>query len=89
VLVGLGFGAAAAAWLFVAGAAGWLGPATGPVAGGGWTDRSRAWFTHRGFYATDIDAEGRRSTWTGDGVRLVSPSRSPQAHRHARSSRCV
>jgi hypothetical protein len=46
---------------------------TGPVSGGGWTDRSRAWFTARGFFATEIDQDERQYTWTSEGIRLVVP----------------
>lgn len=72
-VISAGSGAAAAAVLLASGWFGWLGPMTGPVSGGGWTDRSRAWFTARGFFSTEIDQEGRQYTWTSEGVRVVVP----------------
>jgi hypothetical protein len=49
----------------------WRGasPVDGPVSEGGWTGRTRAWFTARGVYPSELDAASSRSfTWThGDG----------------------
>jgi hypothetical protein len=41
----------------------------GPISEGGWTGRSRAWFSARGVYPSELDAASSRSfTWThGDG----------------------
>lgn len=45
------------------------GAVEGPVSEGGWTGRSRAWFSARGVYPSELDAASSRSfTWThGDG----------------------
>src|SRR5512136_1229375 len=61
--------------LLVAGAR-WGMPAAlhGPVQEGGWTARSRPWFTADGFYPAEVDLEARRSfSWTRDIVRFVVP----------------
>jgi hypothetical protein len=73
-LASIGCGLLAAA-LLVAGAR-WAMPASlpGPVADGGWTSRSRAWFIAQGFYAPEVSQEtGRSFSWTGRTVRFVAP----------------
>ncbi len=64
-----------AALLLMAGARWYAAsPLTGPVAGGGWTNRSRAWFTARGFLNAEIDApSGRAYNWIGPSARLSVP----------------
>jgi len=50
-------------------------PDPGPLHGGGWTNRSRAWLTTRGVYHTEFsDGAERPYNWTGGSVRLQIPN---------------
>jgi hypothetical protein len=62
----------AAVVLLVAGARwGMPGSLAGPVAGGGWTSRSRAWFTADGFFPAEVAQDtGRTFSWTGGVVKI-------------------
>jgi hypothetical protein len=54
----------------------WLIPQAlaGPVAEGGWTGRSRGWFTARGFFPAETDQHTQAHySWTADTARLVLP----------------
>jgi hypothetical protein len=75
LLAGLAAGVCAMA-LLVAGARWHVpSPLSGPVADGGWTNRSRAWFTARGFLGAEIDAPtGRAYNWMGPSARLAIPN---------------
>jgi hypothetical protein len=67
ILAGIG----AALLLTIAVAFGSVGPEPGPLHGGGWTSRSRAWLTSRGFHGTEFSADGERPyNWTGASARL-------------------
>jgi hypothetical protein len=60
--------------LVIVGARSWTpGTVAGTVGGdGGWTSRSRAWFTSRGFYPPEVDeTTGRGFSWTGPRAQLV------------------
>lgn len=62
--------------LLAAGARWWM-PASivGPVSEGGWTSRSRAWFTTSGFSPPENDPDRDRSfVWAGRTAELVSPN---------------
>jgi hypothetical protein len=49
-------------------------PLAGPIAEGGWTDRSRAWFVSGGFFDAELDvAHNRQFSWTGGAARLAMP----------------
>ncbi len=67
-------GAGAALLLVAVVALGDVGPQVGPVHEGGWTSRSRAWFTHRGFHSTEF-TNGHEGpyNWTTSSVRLEVP----------------
>jgi hypothetical protein len=66
---------AIAAMLLLAGAHGYVrSPLAGPVADGGWTDRSRGWFTARGVLGAEVDAAtGRSYSWIGPSARISLP----------------
>jgi hypothetical protein len=81
----LGLGSAALTVAILVAGARWLVPGTiaGPVAEGGWTNRSRAWFSARGIYPAEFDAQaGRPFSWTGAAadVRLPHLDRSEASH---------
>ncbi len=47
-------------------------PLEAPIGDGGWTGRTRAWFTTRGFYRPEVDPQtGRQFSWTSGRSRLV------------------
>lgn len=74
-------GSMAAIALVVVVSAGWLPPLEGPTHDGGWTSRSRAWFTSRGLYPTEFSDDGLRYAWTGPIVRVQIPNiKRSQAH---------
>lgn len=55
----------------------WLMPPSvgGPIAEGGWTSRSHAWFSERGMYPAEFDAEaGRAFSWSRPAVEVRLPS---------------
>jgi hypothetical protein len=59
--------------VLLAGATRWgsLTSLTGPVAEGGWTGRTRGWFTARGFFSPETDQNAdTHYSWTGDTARL-------------------
>jgi hypothetical protein len=66
---------AIAAMLLLAGAHGYVrSPLAGPIADGGWTNRSRGWFTARGVLGAEADAAtGRSYSWIGPSVRVSVP----------------
>lgn len=74
VLVAAVAGAAAAIGLAGAARSGWLPPLDGPTHDGGWTSRSRAWFTSRGIHPTEFSEDGRRYAWTGPTIRIQIPN---------------
>jgi hypothetical protein len=54
----------------------WTGASSlsGPIGEGGWTGRTRGWFTTRGFYPPETDGNtGAHYSWTGESVRLAFP----------------
>jgi len=62
--------------LLVAGAR-WSMPSTitGPIAEGGWTLRSRAWFSTDGVFPAEYDpTTGRPFSWTGQSAQLTIPN---------------
>jgi hypothetical protein len=60
---------AAGAWWFMPSAI------TGPIAGGGWTLRSRAWFVADGVFPAEFDSATESSfSWTGRTARLTIPN---------------
>ena len=55
----------------------WVMPSgiSGPIAGGGWTHRSRAWFATDGVFPAEFDtATERPFSWTGRTARLTIPN---------------
>src|SRR5512135_1277691 len=74
VLASAACGVAGAALLLAGARWGMPSSIDGPVADGGWTSRSRAWFVPEGFYSPEVDVEaGRSFSWTGQTARLVIP----------------
>ncbi len=71
LLTALAAASVAVVAILVIGALDWIGPLAGPVHDGGWTNRSRGWFTSRGIHPTEFSdgAEGRYN-WTGPSLRL-------------------
>jgi hypothetical protein len=50
-------------------------PLTGPIADGGWTARTRGWFTPRGFYGAEVDTtQARAFSWTSGHAELFVPA---------------
>jgi hypothetical protein len=78
-------GAALAGVLLLVATTRWGTPAVlhGPIGDGGWTGRTRAWFTPRQFYRPEVDiGSGRQFSWTGERARLLFPGLSrSQAYR--------
>jgi hypothetical protein len=73
VAVAAGVVSGALLWLIVA--IGAARPDPGPIHEGGWVNRSRAWFSHRGFYATEFYEDGQHPhNWTGGSIRLQVPN---------------
>lgn len=63
------------ALLLLAGAR-WMAPdvVSGSIGDAGWTGRSRAWFTSRGFQGAEIDLENdRQFSWTSGRARIAIP----------------
>jgi hypothetical protein len=62
--------------LLAAGARWWMPPTiTGPIAEGGWTLRSRAWFTTDGVFPAEFDRSAARPfSWTGKTAQLRIPN---------------
>lgn len=83
LLAALLAGVAAAVLLVTLAAVGRLEPLTGPIHDGGWTNRSRGWFTSRGIYETEFsDGATGRYNWTGPSLRIqIANISRTQAHR--------
>lgn len=71
LLTAIAAACAAVVAILAMGALDWIGPLSGPAHDGGWTNRSRGWFTSRGIHPTEFSdgAEGRYN-WTGPSLRL-------------------
>ena len=68
-------GAGAALLLAFAVSRGGFGPDPGPLHGGGWTSRSRAWLEVRGIHGTEFSGDAMEPfNWTSGGVRLQIPA---------------
>ncbi len=66
-----------AASLLLGAATRWLTPAvvSGSIGDAGWTGRTRAWFTTRGFLGAEVDiGSGQQFSWTSARARLAIPN---------------
>lgn len=75
LLWSLGCGVAAS--LLLGAGTRWLTPAvvSGSIGDAGWTGRTRAWFTPRGFLGAEVDiGSGQQFSWTAARARLTIPN---------------
>jgi len=66
-----------AASLLLGAATRWMTPAavSGSIGDAGWTGRTRAWFTTRGFLGAEVDiGSGQQFSWTSSRARLTIPN---------------